>query len=84
MLKRVLSSTIIVPLVIVGLFNKWALLGLVLFFTLGGLYEFFHMAKKKGIPIYDYTGIFSPGQISKNNYAHCIHMDAQHLLVLIV
>ncbi|MBF0478592.1 MAG: phosphatidate cytidylyltransferase [Candidatus Omnitrophica bacterium] len=57
MLKRIFSSFIIIPLIIAGLFNKWFFLLLILIFTVGGLYEFFYLAKKKGIPIYDYTGI---------------------------
>lgn len=37
--------------------NYWFLIIAVLVLTIGGLYEFFHMIKKKGIPIYSYTGI---------------------------
>src|SRR3989338_5700196 len=37
--------------------NKWAFITVLLALTVGGLYEFFYLIKKKGIPIYDYTGI---------------------------
>ncbi len=36
----------------------WIFLLLVTALTVGGLYEFFYMIKKKGIPIYSYFGIF--------------------------
>ncbi len=38
--------------------NPWVFIVVVLVLTVGGLYEFFYMIKKKGIPIYSYTGIF--------------------------
>lgn len=38
--------------------NDWAFIVFVMVLTLGGLYEFFYMIKKKGIPIYSYFGIF--------------------------
>jgi len=37
--------------------NKWVFIVVLLGLTIGGLYEFFYLVKKKGIPIYSYTGI---------------------------
>ena len=36
----------------------WTFIIVLLALTIGGLYEFFYMIKKKGIPIYSYIGIF--------------------------
>jgi phosphatidate cytidylyltransferase len=36
----------------------WAFIIVLMALTVGGLYEFFYMIKKKGIPIYSYVGIF--------------------------
>ena len=38
--------------------NEWAFLFVLLALTTAGLYEFFYLIKKKGIPIYSYTGLF--------------------------
>ena len=37
--------------------NQWVFITVLLALTIGGLYEFFYLIKKKGIPIYSYTGI---------------------------
>ena len=55
--ERLLSSSIMILAIIGALFNKWLFLLLLLALTIGGLYEFFYLIKKKGIPIYSYTGI---------------------------
>ncbi len=54
---RLISSTIMILLSLFAVLNKWILLFVVLALTIGGLYEFFYLIKKKGIPIYSYTGI---------------------------
>lgn len=41
-----------------AVFNEYAFIFTVMGLTIGGLYEFFHMVKRKGIPIYSYFGIF--------------------------
>lgn len=41
----------------IAIINDWAFILVVVFMTIGGLYEFFYMIKKKGIPIYSYVGI---------------------------
>ncbi|VAX35423.1 Phosphatidate cytidylyltransferase [hydrothermal vent metagenome] len=55
---RLISSTIMITLSIVAIFNKWFFLFVLLSLTIAALYEFFYLIKKKGIPIYSYTGIF--------------------------
>ena len=44
-------------LVTVAILNDWLFISVLLALTIGGLYEFFYLIKKKGIPIYSYTGI---------------------------
>jgi len=56
--NRFLSSTICIVVVGLGIFFEWAFMLVVIGLTIGGLYEFFYMVKKKGIPIYSYIGIF--------------------------
>lgn len=56
--KRFLSSTICVSVVLAAIFMEWAFMLVVIGLTIGGLYEFFYMIRKKGIPIYSYVGIF--------------------------
>ena len=54
---RLVSSTIMILLSLFAVVNQWVCLTVVLALTVGGLYEFFYLIKKKGIPIYSYTGI---------------------------
>jgi phosphatidate cytidylyltransferase len=54
---RVISGAIMIVLTIVALLNDWMCLFYVMMLTAGALYEFFHLIKKKGIPIYSYTGL---------------------------
>ena len=55
---RFLSSTVMILLTTCALLFDVAFFALILVLTVGGLYEFFYMIKKKGIPIYSYFGIF--------------------------
>ncbi len=56
--KRFWSSTICIVITAGAVLNDWLFLALLLALIIGGLYEFFYMIKKKGIPIYSYFGIF--------------------------
>ncbi len=56
--NRFFSSTVCVAVVLAGIFFESAFMFVVIGLTIGGLYEFFYMIKKKGIPIYSYIGIF--------------------------
>ena len=56
-LNRFFSSTIAIIATICAVLYDWFFILFVLFLTIGGLYEFFYMVKKKGIPIYSYIGI---------------------------
>lgn len=56
-LQRFLSSTFLIALVAVAILNDWLFITLICLLTAGGLYEFFYLVKKKGFPIYSYTGI---------------------------
>lgn len=56
--ERFFSSVLMIALTIFAVMWDWAFLIMVLGLIVGGLYEFFHMIKRKGIPIYSYFGIF--------------------------
>ncbi|MCX5681844.1 MAG: phosphatidate cytidylyltransferase [Candidatus Omnitrophica bacterium] len=58
MLKRILSSALMITLTAFAIWNKWLFIVVIVLLTMGGLYEFFSMIRKKGIPIYSYLGIF--------------------------
>lgn len=47
-----------ISVIAIGIAFEWAFIVLLMALTIGGLYEFFYMIKKKGIPIYSYVGIF--------------------------
>ena len=54
---RFISSTIMILVSLAAVLNKWIFIVVLLSLTVGGLYEFFYLIKKKGIPIYSYAGI---------------------------
>lgn len=54
---RFASSTIMILITIAAVLNTWIFIAVLLALTVGGLYEFFYLVQKKGIPIYSYTGI---------------------------
>lgn len=56
--ERIISSAIMIALTVLAIFSQWVFIALIVFLTAGGLYEFFYLIKKKGIPIYSYVGIF--------------------------
>ncbi|MFA6378383.1 MAG: phosphatidate cytidylyltransferase [Candidatus Omnitrophota bacterium] len=56
--KRIQSSLFLAALTTLGIFNKWFFIIFIVVLTMGGLYEFFYLIRKKGIPIYSYIGIF--------------------------
>jgi phosphatidate cytidylyltransferase len=56
--KRYFSSVLVFFVILFAILNLWAFIALVCLVTIGGLYEFFHMIKRKDVPIYSYTGIF--------------------------
>ncbi len=55
--ERLISSIIMIGVAILAVLNEWFFIIALLALTIGGLYEFFYLIKKKGIPIYSYTGI---------------------------
>lgn len=54
---RLISSTIMILVSLFAVLNRWVFIVVFLALVIGGLYEFFYLIKKKGIPIYSYTGI---------------------------
>ena len=55
--KRILSSSLLIILIILGIQIDWVCGLLVALFIIGGLYEFFTMLEHKGIVLYKYFGI---------------------------
>lgn len=56
--QRFVSSTFLILVTVAALFFDVSYIVVMLALTFAGLYEFFGMIKKKGIPIYSYVGIF--------------------------
>ncbi len=56
--ERFVSSTFGILVTTLAIFNDWLFIIVIMGLTIGGLYEFFYLIKKKGIPIYSYVGIF--------------------------
>lgn len=54
---RLVTSLMMISIVAAGLFIDWLFIVVFMALTVGGLYEFFYLIKKKGFPIYSYTGI---------------------------
>jgi len=57
LIKRIISSTILISVIVATMFIDWLCGLLVTLFIIIGLYEFFTMLEKKGISIYKYFGI---------------------------
>ncbi|MFP4472412.1 MAG: phosphatidate cytidylyltransferase [Candidatus Omnitrophota bacterium] len=57
-LNRLISSVVCIAVILAGIFYNWAFMLIIIGLTVGGLYEFFYMIRKKEIPIYSYVGIF--------------------------
>ena len=55
--ERFFSATAMIILTAAAIVNSWIFTIVQLALTAGGLYEFFSLIKKKGIPIYSYMGI---------------------------
>jgi phosphatidate cytidylyltransferase len=55
---RFLSSTIMILITIFAIRFDIVFITVLTALIIGGLYEFFYLINKKGIPIYSYTGIF--------------------------
>ena len=56
--KRTISALAMMALAAAAIIYEWVFVAVILLLTAGGLYEFFYLVKKKGIPIYSYVGIF--------------------------
>jgi phosphatidate cytidylyltransferase len=55
--ERFFSAVGVSVLIAIAMLNDWAFILVLLGLTIGGLFEFFYLIQKKGIPIYSYTGI---------------------------
>ncbi|MFC1755140.1 phosphatidate cytidylyltransferase [Thermoproteota archaeon] len=56
LVTRTASTVVLILLTAVSIFYKPLFIIVVLLFTLGGLYEFFSLVEKKGVPVYKYFG----------------------------
>jgi phosphatidate cytidylyltransferase len=61
--SRALSAILMTAITFLAVVNNAMFIAVVCFLTVGGLYEFFYMVKKKDVPIYSYVGIFIGGLI---------------------
>ncbi len=66
--ERLLTSAVMIVLTTYAIINSWFFIIFIMALTIGGLYEFFYMVKKKGIPIYSYVGIFIGAMIPASIY----------------
>ena len=82
--QRILSSTLCILVTIVAVIYDWIAFAVILALTIGGLYEFFYMIKKKGIPIYSYIGIFIGVLIPASIYSHFELTKNWELLFIVV
>lgn len=57
LIKRIISSIVLISIIIATIFMEWFFNAVVSFFIVVGLYEFFTMLERKGINIYKYFGI---------------------------
>ncbi|MDD5347366.1 MAG: phosphatidate cytidylyltransferase [Candidatus Omnitrophica bacterium] len=57
LIKRIYSSVILVALVVIAVLNRWVFNAALTALTVLGLYEFFTMLERKGIPCFKYFGI---------------------------
>ena len=55
--KRIISAVALIFAITLTVLNDWLFNAAIIFFIVGGLYEFFSMLEKKGISIYKYFGI---------------------------
>ena len=56
--SRLFSALFMIAISVGAVINEWMFIALICFLTVGGLYEFFYMVKKKDVPIYSYIGTF--------------------------
>lgn len=68
--NRFLSSVFLIGAAACAVVFHWGTFLVVIALTVGGLYEFFSMIKKKGIPIYSYTGILIGAMIPISVFFH--------------
>ncbi len=82
--ERFISSTIMILVTIFAVLNQWIFIVVLLGLTLAGLYEFFYLVKKKGIPIYSYTGIIIGGLIPLSIFTRFEPTGKWELLFIVV
>lgn len=71
-------------LTVVAVIVDWVFIIYVMALTIGGLYEFFYLIKKKGIPIYSYVGIFIGIMIPASIYSKFELTKNWELLFIVV
>lgn len=81
---RFISSSIMILISVVAVLNKWVFISVLLALTVGGLYEFFYLIKKKGIPIYSYTGIIIGLLIPISIFSRFEMTDKWELLFVVI
>ncbi|MFA5059830.1 MAG: phosphatidate cytidylyltransferase [Candidatus Omnitrophota bacterium] len=67
-INRTISAVLLIVLAALAVVVDWVFISVIVFLTVGGLYEFFYLIKKKGIPIYSYVGTFIGAMIPLSIY----------------
>jgi phosphatidate cytidylyltransferase len=84
LLKRVLSSTVIILSVIIGISFKPVVLLVVLGLILSGLWEFFLMIEKKGVTLFKYFGLTLGALIPLMFYFQVVFTPQIQLLLILI
>lgn len=82
--SRLLSALFMVIVTALAVRYDAMFIAVVCFLTVGGLYEFFYMVKKKDVPIYSYVGIFIGVLIPISIFTHFELTKNWELLFIVV
>lgn len=82
--NRLLSALFMIAVSVGAVLNEWMFIAVVCFLTVGGLYEFFYMVKKKDVPIYSYIGTFIGLLIPLSIFTHFELTKNWELLFIVV
>jgi phosphatidate cytidylyltransferase len=83
-LARFFSAVFMIFLTVMAVVNPFMFIAVVCLLTVGGLYEFFYMVRKKDVPIYSYTGIFIGLLIPLSIFTHFELTKNWELLFIVV
>ena len=82
--SRFISSVLMITLTALAVINNYLFIAVVVLLTVGGLYEFFYMVRKKDVPIYSYVGIFIGVLIPVSIFTHFELTKNWELLFIVI